>query len=177
MGRNKDVPAFPVDEQLAAVAVGQVEEPAADQEPSPAPTEFIAQGDTMTVYGATVDGIVEADRTDLQRIMGESAAKDTVIAAKNAKIEELVEYGKAKNGEITELKKDLGVARMLLKDGKVSAVSQGIERLPGGGIRLAVTLDCDDAAPLLSWAEGAGEDPETYIAKIIQDAVVSVVSS
>jgi hypothetical protein len=40
-----------------------------------------------------------------------------------------------------------------------------------------VTLDVDEATPLLSWADGAGEDPAEYIAKQIKDALVAVTSS
>jgi len=72
---------------------------------------------------------------------------------------------------------DLGVARMLLKQEKASGIPQGIVRLENGGIRLAVELDQDEAGPLLSWAESAGEGPAVYIARQIKDALVMVVSS
>jgi hypothetical protein len=144
---------------------------------------FIAQRDTMTVYGQTVDEIITGMREDVQRFKEEAeAAGATIIAlnetitAKNAKIDELVEYSKKKNETISELRIDLGVARMLKYQGK-AGIPVGLERLPGGGIRLGVTLDVDEATPLLSWADGAGEDPAEYIAKQVKDALVAVTSS
>lgn len=186
MARNQVVQAFPVDEKPAETEVVQ------------APVQFIAEDETMTTYGMTVAQIIEVNRVECERIANESAAKDETITAKEAKIVELVEYGKKKNAMLQEvvtadqakavqvaelgakidsLTIDLGVARMLAKQAKASSVPAGIERLPGGGIRLAVTLDVDEAAPLLSWAESAGEDPAEYIAKTLKDAMVMVVSS
>ena len=155
--------------------------PEADEQPPAEP--IIAQDDTMTASGLTVGQMVEAAKMDKQRLQGELDARDATIqglnetvSAKNAKIDELVEYSKKKNAEIGELKIDLGVAR-LAKDSAKAGIPAGLERLPGGGIRLAVTLDVDEATPLLSWAEGAQEDPATYIAAQIKDALVAVTSS
>ena len=65
----------------------------------------------------------------------------------------------------------------MLKDQAKTGIPVGLELLPGGGIRLGVTLDVDEATPLLSWADSAGEDPAEYIAKQIKDALVAVTSS
>ena len=144
---------------------------------------FIAQRDTMTVYGQTVDEIITGMREDVQRFKEEAeAAGATIIAlnetitAKNAKIDELVEYSKKKNETISELRIDLGVARML-RDQAKSGIPVGLERLPGGGIRLAVTLDVDTATPYLSQAESAGEDPAVYIQRMVEEAVLAFAAS
>jgi hypothetical protein len=144
---------------------------------------FIAQRDTMTVYGQTVDEIITGMREDVQRFKEEAeAAGATIIAlnetitAKNTKIDELVEYSKKKNETISELRIDLGVARMLKDQGK-AGIPVGLERLPGGGIRLGVTLDVDTATPYLSQAESAGEDPAVYIQRMVEEAVLAFAAS
>ena len=151
---------------------------------------FIAQDDTMTCYGQTLDEIVRGMQVEAgswKKLADERAviidgqnqtvaALNETVTAKNAKIDELVETITAKNAEIGSLKMDLGVARML-KDQARSGIPLGLERLPDGGVRLGITLDVDTATPLLSWAEGAGEDPAAYIAAQAQDALVAVTSS
>ena len=151
---------------------------------------FIAQDDTMTCYECTLGQMIEANRDDAIRLEGDKkslretieslnqtvTALNETVTAKNAKIDELVEYSKAKNIEISSLKMDLGVARML-KDQARTGIPAGMERLPDGGVRLGITIDVDTATPLLSWADGAGEDPATYIAAQVQDALVAVTSS
>lgn len=79
--------------------------------------------------------------------------------------------------KVKELTTDLGMARILLQKAKTAGSVSGLERLPGGGVRLMVELDVDEAEPLLGWADGAGEDPAVYIARQIKDALVAVTSS
>lgn len=119
----------------------------------------------------------------------EISALHETIAKKNEMIASLEESFKAQGetidalqgqlgtlrGDLNEAKRDLGMLRLAAKSKASSA--PGIERLPGGGIRLAISLDCDEAEPLLSWADSAGEDPATYIAKTLKDALVAVTSS
>jgi uncharacterized coiled-coil protein SlyX len=114
----------------------------------------------------------------------------TTIAKKNETIASLEESFKAQgetidalqgqldtlHGDLNEAKRDLGMAR-LANQAKASSAPTGIERLPGGGIRFPVELDVDESAPLLSWADSAGEDPLVYIQRQIHDAMVMVVSS
>ena len=146
--------------------------------PAVAP-EFIAQGDTMTGYGLTVDQIVEAARENEQKIQQAASEKEAglseTIAARNREIESLQNTIREKNKTMESLTMDLGVARMLAKQAKASG--SGFERLADGGLRVLVNLDVDEATPLLSWAEGANEDPATYIAAQIRDALVAVTSS
>jgi hypothetical protein len=173
MGRTKEVQAFSADDQ-PVVAVETI------QETGP----VIADNDTMTIYGQTMGEIIELKDTVINRkhdeIITLRAQIDELsgrVTAKEAKIAELVEYSQKKNTEIGDLKKDLGVARMAVQQAKASTIPQKLERLAGGGIRLAVTLDVDEAAPLLSWSDSAGEDPATYIAAQIKDALLAVTSS
>lgn len=76
-------------------------------------------------------------------------------------------------GQVKELTEKLALQKVAMGQG----MAKGLERLEGGGLRLPVTLDVDEATPLLSWAHDAGEDPLTYIARQIKDALVSVTSS
>lgn len=49
----------------------------------------------------------------------------------------------------------------------------GIKLLPNGSIALEVVIDEDLAGALLEWAEGAGEDPATWINRQINEALLS----
>ena len=151
---------------------------------------FIAQDDTMTCYQCTLGQMIEANQDDARRLEGEKkslretieslnqtvTALNETINAKNAKIDELVEYSKAKNIEISSLKMDLGVARML-KDQARTGIPVGLERLPDGGVRLGITLDVDTATPYLSQAECAGEDPVVYIQRMVEESVLAFSAS
>jgi hypothetical protein len=162
MGRVKVEQEFPADDQPGASAEASA---------------LVADNSTMTIYGQTMGEIMDLKDSVINRKHEETvvlqAQVDELtgkIAAKDAKITELVEYSKQKN-------MDLGVARMALQQAKASTIPQRLERLAGGGIRLAVSLDIDESAPLLSWADSAGEDPAEYISRQIKDALVAVTSS
>lgn len=178
-------------------AVGAFEPDGATAQPdNQAQAAEVAPGSAMTVYGMTVDAIVEGARKQAVEMQTVIDGNIAALAAKEAKIAELVEYGKNKNAMLQELvtadaakatliaelgpkveslTKDLGMARLAAQ--KRATIPQNLERLPGGGIRLAVELDVDESAPLLSWADSAGEDPATYIARQVKDALVAVTSS
>lgn len=47
------------------------------------------------------------------------------------------------------------------------------EKRTDGSIRVTITLDADEAAPLLSQAEGAGEDPATFVAQQVSEALLA----
>jgi hypothetical protein len=160
MGRAKVEQEFPTDDQ-----------PGASTEAS----ALVA--DNRTIYGQTMGEIMDLKDSVINRKHDETVVLQAQVdelagkvAAKDAKIAELVEYSQKKNA-------DLGIARMALQESKVSTIPQKLERLAGGGIRLAVTLDIDESAPLLSWADSAGEDPAEYISRQIKDALVAVTSS
>ena len=182
MGRNRTAEAFEPDETAV-------------QPESQAPAEVVS-GSAMTVYGMTVDAIIEGSRQKAVEMQSSIDEKAAAILAKDAKIAELVEYGKSKNVALQELTaadaakaaqiaelgpkvdsltKDLGMARMTAK--ATAGTSRGIERLPGGGIRLAVTLDEDSATPFLSQAECAGEDPAVFIQRQLEEALLAFAAS
>ena len=137
--------------------------------------EQVAQGETMTAYGLTVDGIIEAAKADSDKQAAEILALKTSIAGLEGTVAELTAANEAKAQTIKDLNVDLAVAKVAAEDAKLNA--DAFRRLPGGGVRLLVTLDVDEAGPLLSWADSAGEDPATYIATQIKDALVAVTSS
>ncbi len=192
MTRTRQVGEFPVDEQATAAG------------PQPEAPEVIANKDTMTTFGVTVGKIVATAQEEVNRMTAEGETKDatileqaTKLTAKDTKIAELVEYGKNKNAILQELvtadkakavqiaelgprveslTKDLGMAR-LAAQAKGSGIPQNLERLPSGGIRLAITLDEDAAVPFLSQAECAGEDPAAYIARQLEEALLAFAAS
>ena len=159
--------------------------------------DFLTQARAATARLSN-EVVEQKDKVDLQVV--ELQAKDETITARNREIKALHETIAAKNeaiaqgeialnndnvalmaaeakivglvAEVKTLNEKLAFARM-------AAVSapKGVERTESGGIRLAVTLDVDEATPLLSWAESAGEDPAEYIARQVHDALVAVTSS
>jgi hypothetical protein len=155
------------------------------------PAEFIADMDTMTVTGMTLGAQLQQMRDDGLALIGAEQEKvktlesqsselqgriatDTVtLAARNREIEALHETIANKNSEIDSMKMDLGVARMLVQQMKASEIPQKLERLENGGIRLAVTLDEDEAIPYLSQADSAGEEPAAFISNLLHEAIVA----
>jgi len=127
--------------------------------------EFVANVDTMTVAGVTLGALIEKAQSEIEELTSQVG----VLAADNA----------AKAKTIADLNTDLAVARLVAKDAKTvaSAMPAGIQRTPDGGLRLMIRLDVDEATPLLSWADSAGEDPAEYIAKTLKDALVAVTCS
>jgi hypothetical protein len=155
-------------------------------------TEEESRGIYLPFIDATVGELIETSRTAIADLQQASASKDAVIeqrnleidalhktiAAKNEKIGELEEMAKAGaelEAQVKTLTTDLGMARMLLKS--KAGIPQGIERLEGGGIRLAVTLDEDAAVPFLSQAECAGEDPAVFIQRQLEEALLAFAAS
>jgi hypothetical protein len=147
------------------------------------------------------DGYIDDHKKEINRQRVEIQSKDEVIGARNREIAALHKTVAEKNAKVEELATatttkdtDLAAKEAALKEAthKLKQVSEKLalvqtaakasipktlERLDGGGIRLAVTLDTDTATPLLSWAADAGEDPAEYIAKTLADALVAVTSS
>ena len=151
---------------------------AAEVEAQINPAEAVADDNTMTVYGQTLGELIRSAQDDVSRILGESAAKDTTIAGLQQELAEAIAANTRHANTIRDLGADLAVAKMVATDAKkVARHEQNFQMLPEGGIRLMVTLDVDESAPLLSWAESAGEEPGEYIAKTIKDALVAVTSS
>lgn len=159
MGRNGK-------EFTAPTAEGQA--PQSGELQSTATPEFMPSMEMMTPAGVTFAEFCDQVKVEL-------ATKDAAIVNLKDEVAELVADNAAKADTIATLNVDLAVARVVSEDAKTIAGS--LQRLPDGGLRLMVTLDADSAVPLMSWADGAGEDPATYIQKVLEDALVAVVSS
>lgn len=132
---------------------------------------LIATDNTMTPYQVTVGQLIEAARADIGTLKSEAQAKERAIADSKVEIAQLTEALAAatKRREFTDQEVFLAAKRL-----KPMA---DLERLPGGGISLRVVLDQDEAAPLLSWADSAGEDPGEYIQKQLREAIVAYSNS
>lgn len=143
-----------VAEQKDEISRQTVELQAKDETIAAREREISSLHGTITSKNGKIDGLIDAWRLT-----------NETLAAAEAKVVEL-------GSQVKELTEKLALVKMAGK-----SMPKGLERLEGGGLRLPVTLDVDEATPLLSWAADAGEDPAEYVAKIIKDALVSVVSS
>lgn len=146
--------------------------------------------ETMTVYGLTV-GQLNVEREALYTSCEEQTvlieAHDKIVEDKNAllltqsdRIVTLEAGAKEAAAKIEVLTKQAADAET--KVGKLALRSAAgprpeMERLPNGSLRLMIMVPEEQAIPLLSWAEGAGEDPQSYVQKMVEEALVSVVSS
>ncbi len=148
-----------------------------DQEVAAAPAgEQVATEETMTFVGMTLGELISQMKALVVEEKARADAKDETLGLRDREIQSLHGLVSAKNDKIAELTADLGAARLVAKEAK-GGIPVGLERLPGGGIRLGVELDADEATPLLSWADSAGEDPATYVARQVHDALVAVTQS
>ena len=162
----------------AAAGEGKAAEAEAQSNPAEAVGSSIADDNTMTVYGQTVGEIVTTMQIDVDRITGESTAKDKTIAKLQQELAEAIAANTRHANTIRDFGVELAVAKLVATDAKkVAQHERNFQVLPEGGIRLVVNLDVDESTPLLSWADSAGEDPGTYIARQIKDALVAVTSS
>jgi uncharacterized coiled-coil protein SlyX len=146
----------------------------------------------QTVMG--LDRRVNEQKDEISRQKVELQAKDETITARNREIEALHKTVAEKNekaaqlegninglnvalaeteatvkeltAKVTELTEKLALVKMQAK-----TMPKNLERLEGGGIRLPITLDVDDAEHYLSEADTAGEDPATYIQQQVENAV------
>jgi hypothetical protein len=145
------------------------------EQAAPAVAEPVAGYDTMTIAGITFGEFSQKAGDQLADLREQAKVNDATIAELKAKVETLTAESAAKSATIADLNTDLAIARIVAEDAK--KLAGGFQKLPDGSVRLVVTLDVDEATPLLSWAEGAGEEPGPYIATQIKDALVAVTSS
>lgn len=159
--------------------------------------EFLTQARAATARLSN-EVVEQKDKVDLQVV--ELQAKDETITSRNREIKALHETIAAKNeaiaqgetalnntnfaltaaeSKVTELAVEAKTLNEKLAFARMAAAKapKGVERTESGGIRLMVTLDVDEATPLLSWAESADEDPAEYITRQVHDALVAVTSS
>ena len=102
---------------------------------------LVAHEDTPTIYGRTLGQLV----ADLKR-ENDQAVMRAVEAEES-------------------------LAKAAVKIAALKANGGGFEKLPDGGVKFVLVLDVDQATPLLSWAEGAEEDPATYIPRQVAEAL------
>ena len=164
--------------------------------------DFLAQARAAIKRGDTKN---DEQKAEIGRQTVELQAKDETLKAREREIAALHKTITDKNGKIDELNgaqkpvnealtaaetklveldaqvKTLTEKLALQKIAAGKAMPKGLERLENGGIRLPVSLDIDEAALLLSWAQDAGsrndEEIAAYIRTQIHDALVAVTSS
>ena len=147
-----------------------------DQETTAPAGEQVATEETMTFMGMTLGELISQMRALVAEGTARANAKDETLGLRDREIQSLHGLVSAKNDKIAELTADLGAARLVAKEAK-GGIPVGIERLPGGGIRLGVELDVDTATPYLSQAESAGEDPAVYIKRALEEAILAYSAS
>lgn len=127
----------------------------------------VADENSITIYGLTVGELVRQSQKDLQAVKDQVSQRDTLIVEKDKHIKELerrVEQAKAR----PEYSDDQVKRAMLL-----IASERGMQTLPDGSVRLTVTVPADAAATFKAWAEGAGEDPASYIGRQVEEALLA----
>jgi septal ring factor EnvC (AmiA/AmiB activator) len=119
---------------------------------------------------AALHKTVAEKNTKVEELTAATATKDTELAAKEAALKEATR-------KLQQVSEKLALVQTAAK----ASIPKMLERLEGGGIRLPVTLDVDESAPLLSWAQDSGakndEEIAAYIATQVHDALVAVTSS
>ena len=134
------------------------------------PPDYIADDQVMTVYGMTLGDILRDARRGIEEM---GASKDVEIAAKDAEITrltaELAEAVKVKPREFT----DAEIAKAVAP----GAGLFGLKRLPDGSISVRVTVPEEVAIPLLSQAEAAGENPEIFVQRQLEEALLAYTCS
>lgn len=136
-------------------------------EPVAPPQPFIADDSTMTVYDRTLGEIIEGVKGDVLKINADHAAE---LEKKQSVIFNLhMDVGVA-NSTIDRLTKELQAE----KD-KFSHAAWGdrMKKDGNGGLSLRLVVPIEIAQPFLSQAEGANEDPETFIRRQIDEALLA----
>ncbi len=143
----------------------------------------IVSDDVMTQYGLTVGQIVaERDKFFLAAKEYEEQTipeKNAQLLTQSDRIVTLETAAKVAEAKIADVTARLETAEAQVK--KLAVRSAGaapaMEHLPNGSLRLMVTVPEEQAIPIQSWADSAGEDVQSYCQKLVEDALVSAVSS
>ena len=125
---------------------------------------LIADESTMTTYGITLGEIIADGAREVQVVKDQLAAAQRDIEAKAKQLED------AGNALDEMTKQKLILEELQRRDGGFSR----LVKFPDGSIRLPVTLSVDCAGQLLEQANSAAEDPQQYIAKQVEDALLAV---
>ena len=112
----------------------------------------------------------------LQKAVGDRTSK---LLTQSDRIEALEKQNREQDSKaqgltvsVRELTGKLAVAQHI-----VETALPEMQRLPDGSLRLMISVPEEQAIPLLSWADSAGEDPQSYIQKNVEEALLAVVSS
>ena len=132
------------------------------------PQALIADENTMTIWGETVGTILGNNKVAFEEIQNE-------IKTQKAAVEDLKATIEGKDTEIGMLVAQLSQAKERMAFLQMAPPT--FAKLPDGSIRFQVTLDVDAATPLLSQAEGAQEDPATYISKLVGESIIAYACS
>ena len=129
--------------------------------------QVIADDTTMTTYGVTVAGLIADGRRACEEV-------ERNLIAEQRKVDNLSEAIKSKDQMIADLEK---TQKNHLQTIAFLKSQVGFNRLPDGGVSFLLVLDIDAASPLLDQAEGAQEDPATFIPRQVSEAMLAYANS
>jgi hypothetical protein len=139
-----------------------------NQQTQEQPQPLIADENTMTVWGETVGTALGNNRVAFEGLQNE-------LKAEKAKVSDLEATIEGKDTEIEMLAGQLKAAKE--RAALLAIAPVAFQKKADGSISFQVTLDADAAMPLLSQAEGAGEDPATYISKLVGESIIAYACS
>lgn len=153
-----------------------------NQSSQPAQKPVAVPDSAMTEYGMTVGDIVkDRDAVYAQREAYQKQAADLTaeVAQLNGSITEKIRQLIAQSERIEKLEAaaKTAPAAPVTPEPTQRIASSGLERLKDGSLRVVVTVPVDQATPLLSWAEGAGEDPQRFIQTQVEEALIAYTSA
>lgn len=129
--------------------------------------QVVADETTMTTYGVTVAGLIADGRRACEEV-------EKNLLAEQKKTAELSESISSKDHLIASLEES---NKIHLQTIALLKSQLGFKRLPDGGVSFLLVLDIDAASPLLDQAEGAQEDPATFIPRQVSEAMLAYANS
>jgi hypothetical protein len=103
----------------------------------------------------------------MERLGNVAKEKEATIKTKDAEIAKLTADLKAANDKVVASETLIGALRPF----------RTLTKFEDGSVRLPVTLDADCAGRYFDQAEGAQEDPELYISKQVEEALLAFSNS
>lgn len=121
-------------------------------------------------------GIRDREKVALQKAVGD---RQSQLLVQSDRIQSLEKAEKEQGETIADLQtRNQQLAQQLARSQRANEEKlPEMERLSDGSLRLMIRVPEEQAIPLLSWAHDAGEEPQSYCQKVVEDALVSVVSS
>jgi hypothetical protein len=137
---------------------------AQNETPQEQPAALIADENTMTIWGETIGAILGNNKVAFEEIENTVRELKTKLDDQQATIEGKDTEIKLVMEKLTATKEALALLR---------CAPPAFQKLADGSIKFQVTLDTDAAAPLLSQAEGAEEDPAVFIPRSVGEALLA----